>query len=58
MEFSEEQLAAITGVVQWLLDRALSERGSGPANGGMVSGTAAGLETAGGSGGTVPSKWG
>ena len=56
MEFSEEQLAAITGVVQRLLDRALSERGSGPATGGRALGTAAGPETAGGSGGTVPSS--
>ena len=58
MEFSEEQLAAITGVVQRLLDSALSERRSGPTTGGRVSGTAAGPVTAGGSGGTVPSKWG
>ena len=31
--FSEAQLEAITGVLQWLLDKALSECGSGKSSG-------------------------
>jgi len=33
-DFSEAQLGAIAGVVQRLLDKALSKRGSGPSRGG------------------------
>ncbi len=59
VEFSEAQLTAITGVVQRLLDRALTERGSGPAPGGTgsSSGATAGSEAAGESSRAVPGKW-
>ena len=56
-DFSEAQLGAIAGVVQRLLDKALSERGSGPSRDGAGSEATAEPQATEKSSTTVPSEF-
>ena len=56
-DFSEAQLGVIAGVVQWLFDKALSKRGSGPSRDGAGSEAAAEPQATKKSSTTVPSEF-